>query len=233
MEHELFQYKLKHLVDRDLISDIIESCSSGGHPHRAAAVELILGRSIQDRHERVSTKVENASQLDPAPRVVGVAEVASITPIPMVMPPAPAPAPASQPKRSTKTAIKPVPNLNHPAPTPSSQPPLRPVPSSIPSGSIWESWGHQKSSTKLIDPTASAVRPEEPPVNAKIKSFPSEATVELVCKGCNVKLPRSDLWSNVYCPSCSASSRMRCVGCGATRAENTRTCAGCRRNFRW
>ena len=53
MEHELFQSKLKPLVDRALISDAIESSSSGEHPHRAAAIELILERSIRDRRERV------------------------------------------------------------------------------------------------------------------------------------------------------------------------------------
>ena len=53
MEHELFQSKLKPLVDRALISDAIESSCSGEHPHRAAAIELILERSIQDRRERV------------------------------------------------------------------------------------------------------------------------------------------------------------------------------------
>ena len=63
MEYELFRSKLKPLVDRTLIPNIIESSSSGEHPHHAVAMGLILERSIQERRERMS-KTTNASQPD-------------------------------------------------------------------------------------------------------------------------------------------------------------------------
>src|ERR1700679_4081303 len=62
MEHELFQSKLKPFVNRALISNIIESSSSGKHPHHSVVMGLILERSIQDRHERISKKEKNPSQ---------------------------------------------------------------------------------------------------------------------------------------------------------------------------
>jgi len=69
MEHELFQSELKPSVDGALISGMIRSSSSGLHSHRAAAMELILEKSIQDRRERMLTKAKNSLRPDPAPQL--------------------------------------------------------------------------------------------------------------------------------------------------------------------
>jgi len=65
MEHELFQSELKPSVDGALISGMIRSSSSGLHSHRAAAMELILERSIQERRERMLAKAKNSLRPDP------------------------------------------------------------------------------------------------------------------------------------------------------------------------
>ena len=56
MEYELFRSKLKHQADRTLISNIIDSSSSGEHPHRSEAMALVIERSIQERRERMLKK---------------------------------------------------------------------------------------------------------------------------------------------------------------------------------
>jgi len=57
MEHELFQSKLKPLVDEASVLKMIRSISSGENSHRAAAVELVLERSVQERRKRMIAKV--------------------------------------------------------------------------------------------------------------------------------------------------------------------------------
>jgi len=52
MQHELFQSKLKPLVDRALIPSIIESSSLGKHPHHSVAMGMIFEKLIQHRLER-------------------------------------------------------------------------------------------------------------------------------------------------------------------------------------
>lgn len=92
MEHELFQSKLKPLVDTALLSKMIRSSSSGKNPHRAAAMELIFERSIRERHQRVSTKVRNTLQLDPTPqgKEINNAPCATVLQLqPHALPPAP------------------------------------------------------------------------------------------------------------------------------------------------
>lgn len=68
MEHELFQSKLKPLVDTTLLSKTIRTSSSGENPHRAAALVLILERSIQERCKRTFTGVNSTPRRDPAPK---------------------------------------------------------------------------------------------------------------------------------------------------------------------
>lgn len=92
MEYELFQSKLKSSVNRALISNIIESSSSGDHPHHPVAIGLILERSIQGRHKRALEKVKNTPQSTYS----------------------------SQPEKGTKTPIAPVPPGKPIAPSPQS-----------------------------------------------------------------------------------------------------------------
>jgi len=73
MEHELFQSELKPSVDGALVSGMIRSSSSGLHSHRAAATELILERSIQDRRERMLAKTKDELRSDPIPQPEGEA----------------------------------------------------------------------------------------------------------------------------------------------------------------
>ena len=56
MEHELFQSELKPSVDGALLSNTIRGSSSGENSHRAAVMELIFERSIQERRGRASTE---------------------------------------------------------------------------------------------------------------------------------------------------------------------------------
>jgi len=68
MEHELFQSELKPSVDGALISSMIRGSSLGLNSHRAAAMELIIERSIQDRGERMLAKAKDELGPDPAPQ---------------------------------------------------------------------------------------------------------------------------------------------------------------------
>ena len=217
MEHELFQSKLKPLVDRDVISDLIEGCSSGRHPHRAAAIELVLERSIHGLRERVSVKVKNPPRPAsvPDPKRSNEAET---TPVPELKPAAPAPTP--QPKRSTRTADAPVPKAKPSAPAPQ----LSSSSGLLPLFGVAEASPLPKPAKKT-----KVARPDHPPADANANPLPPEVIVELVCEGCRVKHPRKSLWSNIYCPSCpELSDVMKCVRCGTIRTENVRTCTGCR-----
>ena len=102
MEHELFQSKLKPLVDATLLPRTIRSSSSGESPHRAAAMVSIFGRSIQKYRERVSTDAKNALLVDPTtqPKNSDALDIS----IPQVQSPvrtrAPTPAPVSAPTQT-------------------------------------------------------------------------------------------------------------------------------------
>ncbi|KAF9793429.1 hypothetical protein BJ322DRAFT_1103824 [Thelephora terrestris] len=91
-EHDLFCSKLKPLVDRTLLFDIIEDSCLGEHPHRAAAMELVLERSIQQRRERMLVKVKDP-QPDP-----NMQHQSSEDLTPKLQPPTPATQPPSQSK---------------------------------------------------------------------------------------------------------------------------------------
>ena len=64
MEHELFHSKFKHLVERSSLLDIIEDSPSGENPHRAAAMELIFDKAIDDCRERVFARVDKSPPAD-------------------------------------------------------------------------------------------------------------------------------------------------------------------------
>lgn len=101
MEHELFQSKLKSSVNIAFLSKMIRSSSSGENLHQAAAMELILERSIQERHQRTLAKAQNTLQLDPSPQPKEGSEELS-TSIPPTEPSTPAPALQLAPQRSTR-----------------------------------------------------------------------------------------------------------------------------------
>ena len=68
MEHELFQSKLKPLVDGAPLYDIIESSSLGEHPHRAAVMELILERSVRRCRKGTLSEAKDTPRPDSAPQ---------------------------------------------------------------------------------------------------------------------------------------------------------------------
>ena len=210
MEHELFQSKLKPLVDSALIPYIIENSSSGEHPYRTAALELILEMSIQERRKRVLAKVKtNTSQQDPPPQPKPSSMVPK-PPIQQAQPPVPVPQPQPQPPSGFIAHYF---ARNVSAPTKveaSSGPPTIP---------------------KTVMKTEVAQQ-KEPPADTP-KPVPSEDVVELVCMGCGVKQRRHGLASGLYCASCPRSSSvMRCVGCGIVRAECIKICTNCRKKFK-
>ena len=54
MQHELFYSKLRPLVEDSSLLETIRSSYSGQNPHRAAAIEMIFDRSIQEHRERIA-----------------------------------------------------------------------------------------------------------------------------------------------------------------------------------
>lgn len=207
MEHELFHSKLKPSVDGALISHMIESSSSGKHPHHTAAMVLIFGRSIQERRKRMLAKAKNnTSQPDSASQPKGNDETSNV-PVQQVQPPVPKPQPLSQPpgffaKLLVGNVTKPEASSSYPAPSKPAK-------------------------------TTEVAQSEEPPIENKANQHSLEASVELVCMGCGFRQKRNSLGSGIYCITCPRSSSvMRCVGCGTDRAENVKTCTNCHKKFK-
>jgi len=214
MEHELFQSKLKPSVDDALISDIIRGSSSGGNSHRAAAIGLILARSIQERRKRMSARVESTLRPRPAPQLERSGEEPNIS-IPQVQSASPSPAPQSRSQSSTTATIDSSPGV----PSVSGKPEASPGSSTL---------------SKSARNVKTAQR-EESPVDTKTNPPPlSEDTVQLACGKCGANQSRSHLRSRVYCNFCPGSwwSTMKCVGCGAYRGSDLVACTGCHRKFK-
>ena len=204
MEHELFQSKLKHLVDGALLSRIIESSSTGEHPHRTAAMELVIERSVRDRRERMVAKSENTSRPDPTPQPQGGN-------IQQVQPPAAVRVPA--PQLSSQSS-----NNNH---LDGRQEPT-PIKSEVPSSS--GTLPKTTNSGGVAERLRAAVLTDPPP---------PEVLVELVCMSCGVKQRRGILESGIDCSRCpKSSSVVRCVCCGTIRSKNRRKCTHCHGKFR-
>ena len=208
MEHELLQSKLKHSVDSALVSNIIRSSSSGLSPHRTAAMELILERSIQERRERMFTKAKNSLRPDPTP----------------------------QPKIEVPNTL--TPQMQSPTPTTASQPPSRSLPddtTGIVTGVASASANHEalRDSSTVSKPAkkVNAAQREGPPADVKTNLSPSEDFVELACWKCSVKQLRSGLRYGLYCSLCPVPS-MVCVGCGAIRVHDADACNGCHGKFK-
>ena len=60
MQHELFYSKLRPLVDDSSLLEIIRSSYSGENPHRAAAMEMIFERSIQEHREVIGANTKKS-----------------------------------------------------------------------------------------------------------------------------------------------------------------------------
>jgi hypothetical protein len=211
MEHELFQSKLKPSVDDTLLSKIIRSSSSGEYSHRAAAMELVFERSIQERCKRDSAKVKDSLQPDPAPQLKGS------EPLNAPIPPAELPIP---------TPTLPLPP--QPSPNANTDVPARPAPSFA----THEAPQNLLTLSKPTQKTNKATRRKGPQANAKANPPTSEDTTQLACSWCGSKQRRSDLRSGGGCGSCPAWFKaMNCVGCGGVRVGNTEACINCHRKF--
>ena len=171
MEYELFRSKLKPLVNRSLIPDIIVNSSSGEHPHRTVAMGLIIERSIQERRKRTLEKGKNASPPDSPSQPEGRTETPT-TPIQQAQPPSPVPVP----------------------PPPQSSSDLTPVPAPAKAEA-------SPGSSTLPDPEEKPkADPEQPPANPWANP-PREHTVKLVCScGARVSLS-SRWFHGIACPS--------------------------------
>jgi len=208
MEHELFRSELKPSADGALIFSMIRSSSSGLHSHRAAAMELILERSIQDRRGRMLAKEENSLRPDPAPQPKSGAQDVSI----------------SQVQSST--------------PATTSQPPSRSLPNDttgIATSLASASANHEASqdSSAISKPTKEVKGgDEEPPADVKTNPSPPEVFVELACRMCDIKQPRSSLRNGTGCSLCSVGWCMKCVSCGTLRIGDIDVCTSCHGRFK-
>ena len=204
MEHELFQSQLKPSVDSSLVSEIIRSTSLGIHSHRAAAMELIIERSIQERRERKFTKAKNSSRRDPAP----------------------------QPKIEAPNT--PAPQVQSPAPATASQSPPLPDDATTSSASALAKHETSRSSSSPSKPakkTKKVAGREETPADTKSSASRSEEVTRLVCRSCHIKQLRSDLRSGVHCSLCFSPSHMKCISCGIFRLSDVEACVNCCRKF--
>ena len=205
MEHELSQSRFKPLVEGGLLSDIIESSSTGEHPHRAVVMELILERSIQRRCKGVLPKVKDNPQPDSISPSKGSSEVPN-TPVQQVLPSSPSAAQQLQPQSSSNFFLTSALTVNDPLPGPStlSEPPRK---------------------------TKEATH-DQPPANTKANPS-QEHTVELVCSRCGSK-PRLT-WAVFRCTSCPGKTCdiMKCSCCGTTRVAGTHDCSNCYGKFKY
>jgi len=208
MEYELFKSELKPSVDGTLISGMIRSSSSGLHSHRAAAMELILERSIQDRRERIVAKAKNSLRPDPTPQPKGGA------------PDIPNP----QAQSSTSATA--------------SQPPPRSLlndTTGIVTSAASASANHEapQDSSALLKPTRKVEEEREgPPADVKANPSPSEGCVELVCTKCDVKQLQISLYGGNGCNFCFFPWPMNCTGCGTRRVSGVDACTSCHRKFK-
>jgi hypothetical protein len=212
MEHELFQSKLKPSVDGTLLSDIVRGSSSGKHPHRAAAMELVFERSIQGRRERVSTKVKDSLQSDPTPQLKRSEQLkAPIPPAELPIPVLASPPPPQSSANANANVL-----AGHTSPSPTTHE-VSPVLSTF---------------SKPAKKIKKAVQREEPQADAKMNPPPSEDIVQLACRSCGVRQQRSHLRLGVCCGLClGPSAIMKCVGCGTFRINDIEACTSCHKKF--
>jgi len=215
MEYELFRSKLKPSVDGALVSGIIRSSSSGLSSHRTAVMELIIEGSIRERRERTFTKAKNSLQPDPTPQVKMTNEASNMS-IPEVQLPVPAPAP-QLPSQSLPNDATDIVTTPASASTKHNASPDSPALSKRAKG-------------------IKVARGEESPADVKTNPSPSEDSVELTCRECNVRQLRSLLRNGIYCKLCPilwfGGVKMKCVSCGTIRVDDFDSCTGCHHKFK-
>ena len=210
MEYELFRSKLKPLTETGLLSKTIRNSSSGADPHRAAAMELIFEKSIQERCERMLTEAKGAQQSNHVPQPKKSGDVPD-TPAPKARTPAPAPAPAPQPLPTVGTGLL--------------------------ARLVFAAAGHDAppdppTTSKATKEYKKVVQREGPPPGVKANPPPPEGNTHAECPRCNTRQLRSQLHFGIYCNICFGPIVMRCSGCKTTRAEDTEACNGCQKKFK-
>jgi len=215
MEHKLFKSELKPLVDGALVSNIIRSSSSGLNSHRAAAMELVFERSIQELREKVQMRAfTRAIEIQRSRR---------------------------QPQPKSEAPDIPTPKVQSSTLATASQPQSRPLLSNNTTGtasatslaSASAKCDALQDSSTLSKPTEQAKQGyEELPADVKMNSSPPEVFVELACQKCGVNQPRSNLRCSTNCGLCPLPWYMRCVGCGAFRVDDVDACTSCHGKFK-
>ena len=202
MEHELFQSKLKPLVDSALIPYMIENSSSGEHPYRTAALELILERSIQERRKRILEKARrDTPQQDPPPQPKPSSTVLK------------APIQQPQPQPPSGFIAHYFAPRNVPAPT---KVEASPGSSTVSKTAVkTEVAQHKEPPVGTPEPVPSEDVVELVCMGCGVKQWRHGLASGLYCASC----PRS-------------SSVMRCVGCGTVRTESIKICTNCRKKFK-
>ena len=213
MEHELFQSELKPLVDSALVPSMIRGSSSGLNSYRAAAMELIFERSIQESNSKMHMEA-----------VVRAVEIRRLR---------------RQPQLKSGAPDTPTPKIQSSTPATASQSQSQPLLSNDTTGTATSlasaSADHEASqdSSALSKPTKKVkVGREGPPADVKMDPSPPEVFVELACWQCNVKQPRSSLRLGTGCSLCPVGWHVKCVSCGAFRNGDIDTCTGCHGKFK-
>ena len=210
-KHELFQSELKSSVDGALLSKTIRGSSSGENLHRAAVMELIFERSIQERRGRASTEVNIPLLARPGSQIKKSSEEQNAS-VPPVEPLVPVPDPLGI-------------SRHHPKPqtTPSEAAPNRkPVP--------------KPEFTKKTIPVATQSDASERQKDTQNVgtggSKPSE-DVYFGClvSSCRVVLRRNQLKDGLYCSVCPGRTIMVCTNCMHYRDTKVRNCEGCGLTF--
>ena len=207
MEYELFRSKLKPLVDCASIINIIEGSSSGEHPHRTAAVGLILERSIEERRKRMLEKVQNSSRQDPTTQP----ESSTKTPTALI---------SESPAQPLPLAIIPVP-----------QPLSQSSSSSILTSASAKVEAFPESPT-ISGPEKEAKIEHKPSANTKTDPS-SERTVKRACYGCGTIEPPTG--SHPHDSRCVFETYgeppLKCTGCGNWTVGGYNFCINCGGRF--
>ena len=210
MEHELFQSELKPSVDDSLLSKIIRGSSSGENSHRAAVMGLIFERSVQERRERMATRLRDSLRPGPMP----------------------------EPKRSNEWLNNSIRPAEPPAPAPAPQPVLRPPPQ--PQSTPREAAQNQKSVPRpepthrmnLAEMLSQegVHRKSVPDVRTSDSKPTKDTFLRCPVRSCGASLGRYHLKDGLHCGVCG-NRAMLCANCGVCRSTNVKNCSGCGLRF--
>ena len=203
MEHELFRSRFKPLVENGLLSDIIESSSTGEHPHRVAVMELILEKSVQRRRKGVLPKVRDNPQPDSTSPSKESSEAPN-TPVQQVLPSSPF---TAQPQSSSNSFLASTLTVNDALPG-----------SSTPS----------EPSRKTKEATHG-----EPQANTKVNPSPGHPVELVCgrCDSKSRRTILGPRCSS--CPDVLLWGTMKCSWCGTTRVAGTDDCNNCCGKFKY